>query len=143
MRAFRAGMKTVFVPDIEVRHFSRKPLVCRRLRLAVTESYSFTMTLFRYLPIATASLFSLRLLAAYMWHRSVDHKTGLLLLPFATMWGAARGLAGRQLLDAEGVEFYSSATTRPKYGNVPLWDSVREVHRRARNEGSLESDDKT
>jgi GT2 family glycosyltransferase len=124
MRVLAGGMKTVFIPEIVVEHFN-VPRACKVLiRRRINWARNYAMVLFRYLPLAMASLFSSRLLFSYLL--SGFHAIGFegLLLPPAMVIGAFKGINSRNPLDANGVAFYSNPDTRPELGNVSVTSKV-------------------
>lgn len=125
MRACTAGMKTVFMPKLLVRHYNFKSIGKDSRKRLLNWARNYAMVLFRYLPFATAILFNLRLLNSYMLSAFRDFKFGVaaLLLP-AIIQGAIKGLRTRNPLNAAGVAFYSDPNTRPEIGNVSLTSKV-------------------
>lgn len=130
MRALRAGVKTVSVPEIVVRHFSFEragpDAAARRVRWA----RNYAMVLFRYLPFRTASLFSARLLVSYLAAAfgSAPVNTAV-QLPFAMTRGALSGWRTRTPLGSQAVAFYVDPQTRPELGNVSLRSKLRKHFR--------------
>jgi len=124
MRAMIAGMKTVYTPEVVVRHYSFQRTGKDSQHRRTNWSRNYAMVLFRYLPPTTASLFSLRLLTSYVLSSFADLKFGAALLPPAMVQGAVKGLRTRNPLNAEGLAFYSDRLTRPEIGNVSIASKV-------------------
>lgn len=117
MRALAAGMKTIYTPDILIRHFSfpRNGKISSQRRINWARNY--TMVLFRYLPFLKASIFSLRLLISYLVG---EISLATFIIPIAMTQGGIRGLNSKNTLNAEAVKFYSNPHTRPELGNVSI-----------------------
>lgn len=124
MHALVRGWKTVYVPDLVVRHFSIPRSGSDRVRRRVYWARNYAMVLFRYLPPGVAALFTTRLLASYLWWGFKDLKFPAIVLPFAVAHGALRGIRTRNPLPAEGVAFYRNPATRPEIGNVSLMSKL-------------------
>lgn len=124
MRALVRGWKTVYHPDLVVRHFSIPRRGADRVRRRVHWARNYAMVLFRYLPPGLAALFTTRLLVSYLWWGFRDLKFPAVVLPFAVAHGALRGLRTRNPLPAEGVAFYKNPATRPEIGNVSLMSKI-------------------
>jgi GT2 family glycosyltransferase len=120
MRALTKGWKTVFVPEILVRHFSISRAGATRTRRRIEWARNYAMVLFRYLPRRTATLFTMRLLLSYIWWGIKDLKWASFALPYAVANGAIRGMRSRNPLPADGVRFYRDPATRPEIGNVAI-----------------------
>lgn len=124
MHALVGGWKTVYVPDLLVRHFSVPRSGTDRVRRRVHWARNYAMVLFRYLPPRVAALFTARLLASYLWWGFKDLKFPAVVLPFAVAHGALRGIRTRNPLPPEGVAFYRNPATRPEIGNVSLMSKL-------------------
>lgn len=124
MRALAAGIKTVYIPEIIVRHYSSQRTGKDNRQRRINWARNYAMVLFRYLPFATAYLFSLRLLISYILSGFRDFKLGTALYLLAMVHGAVKGLRTRNPLNAEGVAFYSDPNTRPEIGNVSVASKV-------------------
>jgi GT2 family glycosyltransferase len=124
MRALASGMQTIYTSEIIVRHFSRQQAGKQRVQRRINWARNYAMVLFRYLPVAKAFLFNGRLLVSYVLSGCTGFTVGVAYLPFAIMQGAIKGLRTRNLLNAEGVAFYSNPNTRPELGNVSLASKV-------------------
>ena len=125
MRARNAGFPTVYVPEIEVRHFSLKHSEGGAARRRLLWARNYAMVLFRYLPFGTAALFSLRSLVAYAWSGARHIGFRSVLLPPAMIVGMFRGLIHRTPLNSENVAFYTNPETRPDLGNISLSSKMR------------------
>jgi GT2 family glycosyltransferase len=124
MRALSTGMKTVFTPELLVRHFNFARSGKERLQRRIEWARNYSMVLFRYLPPATASLFGLRLLASHTFSDLRAIKLGAVMLPSAMLHGAIRGLSSQNRLAPEYVAFYSDPATRPEIGNVSISSKI-------------------
>lgn len=120
MRVRIAGMKTIYLPQIIVKHFSLTRSGTNQLRRRSYWARNYAMVLFRYLPFSKAALFSFRLLVSYVVSGIQTIKLGVLFLPPAMLVGAVMGLRSRKPLDAAGVSFYTDPNTRPELGNVSV-----------------------
>jgi GT2 family glycosyltransferase len=125
MRLLVHGLKTIYVPEVVVRHFSLARTGSEVLKRRLNWSRNYTMVLFRYLPPMTATLFSFRLLASYLLAGLKVIKLGAVLFFPAMIAGARKGLSSRNPLDAAGVAFYSDPGTRPELGNVSVLSKIR------------------
>jgi GT2 family glycosyltransferase len=124
MRAYSAGMKTIYTPEIIVRHFSLLRTGKDSIQRRVNWSRNYTMVLFKYLPLATAVLFSFRLLISYIISGFRIHKLGAILVPMAMVHGAIKGLPTRRKFNKECVDFYTDPNTRPEIGNVAIGSKI-------------------
>jgi len=124
MRALTKGWKTIFVPEIVVRHFSLPRTGATRTQRRVEWARNYAMVLFRYLPQKIALLFTMRLLVSYLWWGVKDLKWGAVALPYAVANGAMRGIRTKNTLPADGVRFYHDPATRPEIGNVGIVSKI-------------------
>lgn len=117
MHALGAGYKTMYTPEILVRHFSFQRQGKDNFQRRINWARNYSMVLFRYLPFFRAFLFSFRLLISY----SISEKNHLIIfLPFAMIQGAIKGLKSKNLLSKDAIAFYTNPATRPEIGNVSL-----------------------
>jgi GT2 family glycosyltransferase len=125
MRMLVYGLKTIYLPEIVVRHFSFPRAGKDNLGRRIYWTRNYAMVLFRYLPTVTATLFSFRLLVSYFVGTFKEIKLGAVLLFPAMIKGAITGLRSRQPLDAASVAFYAHPATRPDLGNVSISSKIR------------------
>jgi GT2 family glycosyltransferase len=125
MRALANGIKTLFVPEILVEHFSMPRVSNERLYRSLYWVRNYAMVLFRYLPPRIALLFSFRLLVSHLISTFHTCKLAMPLIPLAMTAGALKGTASRNPLTAQGVAFYRDPNTRPELGNVSILSKLR------------------
>ena len=120
MRARSIGFNTVFIPAINVQHFSIQRVGGENFKRRINWSKNYSKVLFRYLPLQIASLFAWRLLISYILNGFKVHHLKMAILPIAMSFGAVSGIKTRNLLNREAVKFYTNPNTTPDLGNVPL-----------------------
>ncbi len=124
MRVRAAGCKTVYIPDIQAKHFVLRRSGSISLQRQIFWARNYAMVLFRYLPYSTATLFCVRLFVSHFLSGVKYAGIGIVRLPFAMIRGMLTGIRTRNPLDAEGVAFYSDPSTRPDIGNVSVTSKV-------------------
>ena len=121
IRAFAAGYRTIYVPEILVDHnsFSRPGSegASRREQWV----YNYTRVLFKHFPRSMAVLFSLRYLTGHLY--SGYRKFGALFgyrLIIAALKGSKDGMNIHVLVSEGTVRYYKNPDLRPDFGNIPL-----------------------
>jgi GT2 family glycosyltransferase len=125
MRAQVGGIKTLFIPEIVVQHFSFPRAGNERLQRRLYWVWGYALVLFRYLPPHVALLFAFRQLVSHLVSSWRMNKLAIPFIPPAMIAGGIRGLASRNPLSVEGVAFYCDPNTRPELGNVSITSKLR------------------
>lgn len=121
IRARTVGYSVVYIPDVLVLHnnFRRENVVDKKRR--ELRVYNNSRIMHKYFPSSMALIFSLRYLTSQLL--SVVKDYGLLSsfsLVLAAKNGRKDGRRMRVKIDLGTIKYYSQATCRPDYGNVPI-----------------------
>jgi len=125
MRALSMDKKTIYIPDIIIRHYSLQHKGSVGFKRRYFWARNYAMVLFRYLPIVLAFLFSFRLMISYLWSGFKDRQhISFLILPAGMIKGALIGIITKRTLSVQGIQFYSNPATRPEIGNISLFKKI-------------------
>jgi len=124
MRAQTVGMRTIYTPEITVRHFSLLRSGRENLQRRINWVKNYAMVLFRYLPTATAFLFCCRLFLSYMVYGLPQLGCNSFQLVPAMLIGARKGVCSKNRLNRKAIDFYRDPATRPDLGNVSVMSKL-------------------
>jgi GT2 family glycosyltransferase len=133
VRALAAGAETIYVPDVEVVHWSHRPARHEGIRRRESWVYNYTRVLTRHFPLPMAIRCSLRLLVSHLFRSVSVSAFGPPLLARAWWRGVLAGRRQHVPVPANVVAAYNNDNLRPDFGNVPLVQKLRVHLRRAFN----------